>query len=57
MRKKTVLYFIPAMILVLLLWDSIYTGVNPYLIPPPLGWLQDSNAIQGVHCSFAMPLK
>ncbi len=54
---KVTLYLIPAMILALLLWDLFDTGVNPYLIPPPLGWIQDSNINQGAHCSLSTPVK
>ena len=47
-------YAVPLVIIILIGFDAYYTGVNPYNIPPPLGWIQDSSSPQGAHCSFAI---
>ena len=57
MIKKLKLYIIPLFIAILLAFDAMLTGVNPYEIKAPLGWIQDPNQSSSAHCSFGLNAK
>ena len=56
-KQKIIIYSVPLGLMILLVFDLCFTGINPYNIPLPLGWLQNSNSVKGVHCSYGMDKK
>ena len=55
--QKFAAYIVPIFIVLLLVFDLSFTGVNPYEIKASLGWIQDPNQASGNHCSFGLKQK